>query len=548
VVPGAQAATIQVTTTVDSAAPVGACSLRAAILSANTDTAVGGCRAGSGADTILVPRGTYNLTVEGPAEDAGLTGDLDVTADTRILARLGVATIDAGFMSRVLDVHAPAVVVLDGLTLEHGGAEGPDSVGGGLRNSGDLTLVHSVVQKSGAFDGAGGVANSGDLTLVHSAVRFNDAPFVGGVLNEGELTLRNSHVDDNGAAEGGPAGGILSTGSLRLLDSTVSGNTVSPDGSHELLGPGGGVVSDGPLVVRDSEITGNFGGAGAGILASSTSRIADTTVAGNSGGGIENDGVMTISRSSVHDNDAAQGGGVLNRGQLSVDRSAVYANTAFGVFSEVGFPIGPALGGGIYSEGGLRVTNSSIFANRAVSSPCGLVCNPASGGAIASVTPAGSAAPATLVVTASTISQNSASLSTPGRPTPPLRGGGIAVIDSSGQLRGSILAGNTAPVGPDCVGTLDTLQWSLLGDRSHCEWSMGGHNLLGVDPLLGVPTGDPEVLPLQVGSPAIDAGTASPSSSCPRIDQRGVTRPQDGNGDGLARCDIGAYERTPTDP
>lgn len=44
---------------------------------------------------------------------------------------------------------------------------------------------------------------------------------------------------------------------------------------------------------------------------------------------------------------------------------------------------------------------------------------------------------------------------------------------------------------------------------------------------------------LPFGSPAIDAGD---QSNCPQTDQRGVARPEDGNGDGVARCDMGAYE------
>ena len=150
--PGAHAATIRVTTTADSAAPGGACSLRAAILAANTDTAVGGCPAGSGPDTVAVPTGTYVLTLAGLGDEAGFTGDLDVTSSMRIVARHG-AVIDAAQSDRVLDVHAPAVVLVDGVTLQHG----VDPAGGGLRNSGTLTLLRSAVQFNDA-ESAGGVS------------------------------------------------------------------------------------------------------------------------------------------------------------------------------------------------------------------------------------------------------------------------------------------------------------------------------------------------------------------------------------------------------
>jgi hypothetical protein len=47
---------------------------------------------------------------------------------------------------------------------------------------------------------------------------------------------------------------------------------------------------------------------------------------------------------------------------------------------------------------------------------------------------------------------------------------------------------------------------------------------------------------LQPGSPAIDAGD---DAVCPPTDARGAPRPQDGDGDSTATCDIGAYERAP---
>jgi HYR domain len=49
---------------------------------------------------------------------------------------------------------------------------------------------------------------------------------------------------------------------------------------------------------------------------------------------------------------------------------------------------------------------------------------------------------------------------------------------------------------------------------------------------------------LQLGSPAIDAGT---SGGAPAIDIDGNARPRDGNADGVALWDMGAYELGPSD-
>src|SRR5689334_2715265 len=63
------------TITVDGAS----CTLPDAITAANTDTASGGCTAGSGADTLLLTAPIYSLAT-GPYDDEGLTATPCVTS------------------------------------------------------------------------------------------------------------------------------------------------------------------------------------------------------------------------------------------------------------------------------------------------------------------------------------------------------------------------------------------------------------------------------------------------------------------------------------
>ena len=74
----ASAAIITVTTTNDEYGTGPGCSLREAVGAAGTDSAFGGCPAGSGDDVISLPAGTYVLTQTGPGEDLNVTGDLDI--------------------------------------------------------------------------------------------------------------------------------------------------------------------------------------------------------------------------------------------------------------------------------------------------------------------------------------------------------------------------------------------------------------------------------------------------------------------------------------
>src|SRR5262245_38779585 len=88
--------TIQVSTTDDDIAINGNCTLREAVIGANTNTAVDNCPAGSASDTILLPAGTYFLALFGPGENAARSGDLDILSDVTIAGAGVDATVIDG--------------------------------------------------------------------------------------------------------------------------------------------------------------------------------------------------------------------------------------------------------------------------------------------------------------------------------------------------------------------------------------------------------------------------------------------------------------------
>jgi hypothetical protein len=115
---------------------------------------------------------------------------------------------------------------------------------------------------------------------------------------------------------------------------------------------------------------------------------------------------------------------------------------------------------------------------------------------------------------------------------------GAAIFSVGGVLHfeNSILA-NSQP-GVDCsyAGFVPvTASGANLIEADACAVP----GVLSGDPKLGLPTGNPVYYPLLPDSPAVDAG----GTECPAVDQRNLPRPQDGNKDGVALCDLGAVER-----
>ena len=150
----------------------------------------------------------------------------------------------------------------------------------------------------------------------------------------------------------------------------------------------------------------------------------------------------------------------------------------------------------------------------------------------------------TTTVTNSTVTNNTVG-------TNGIGGGGIQNYPSATiTLVNTIVAGNMASAGPDCKGSLSSLGHNLIGTGDGCSFTAVTGDLLNVDPKLGSPVRQrrPYADPCPAtwkprhrrGQPD-DAGHSG-GNACPVTDQRGVQRPVDGDGDRVARCDIGAFE------
>ncbi|MCS6909984.1 MAG: right-handed parallel beta-helix repeat-containing protein, partial [Anaerolineales bacterium] len=388
-------------------------------------------------------------------------------------------TISGKNSVQVMVVNAGANLTLRNLTIANGNA----GSGSGIWNNGTLTVTNSTFSGNSATAWGGGILNKGTLMVTSSTFSENSASFGGSIYNDGgTLTVTNSTFSGNGAGFGG---GIYNARSGTL---TVTGSTFSDNRGRS----GGGIYNASTLTVTSSTFSKNI------VL---------------SGGGIMNFGTLTVTNSTFSEN-VADGGGIFNTdiGTLVVLNSTFKAN----FFRKNG--------GGIWNMGRLDVVNSTFFRNEPVdyhfpNSLGGGIFNDHNG---------------TLTVTNNTFSENRANV-----------GGGIYIVDGSkATLWNTIVANSTS--GGDCVGTLHSAKNNLIKNRHiACDLKDGMNgNIIGQDPNLGSLTGSPAYFPLNPGSPAMDAGDNATCAAPPvnNQSQNGVTRPQDGDLNGTAVCDIGVYE------
>jgi outer membrane protein assembly factor BamB len=194
--------------------------------------------------------------------------------------------IDGDHSNRIIEVAAVAEV--SGVTLQNGSWDW----GGGIFNSGFLTIKNSVITGHSSCQG-GGIVNlsTGHLTLVDVTIAHNSAGQLGqcapntisggAISNYGAADLTNVTISHNSAS--GSGGGIHHNGgAITLTNVTMVGNSA--------VGNGGAIYqTGGTLTIASSTLAGNAAQNGAALHGVATVRasiFAMSPTGGNCAGGV----------------------------------------------------------------------------------------------------------------------------------------------------------------------------------------------------------------------------------------------------------------------
>ncbi len=305
----APADTITVTTNLDEYDSGAGCSLREAVQAANTDSAFGGCVAGSGADVIQLAADTYQLTRTGSDEDANATGDLDISSAITIQG----ASSDTTFLQAGSDMTDGIDRVLHILA------------------AGSLTVIDSQVRYGLSPTGSGLYNQGGTLNLQTSAVRFNSSNTNagGGIRTDsGQLLIENSTVSDNVSTPQGGGGMLILGGNVTITHSTLDNNRSRNSGGAINI-QGGTLFITSSTLSNNRQTRLNYSAGGIQALLNSVITIQNSTLSGNqsvNGAAMQlrSGSQAVISQTTITNNNAPSGSN-LNGALIARDAgSAIY--------------------------------------------------------------------------------------------------------------------------------------------------------------------------------------------------------------------------------
>lgn len=277
-----------------------------------------------GSATISLGPGTYLESIQiGEIAPLTLQG-----------AGAGNTLLSGNNTSRVIGVFGNSTLTLANLTLANGRAPQGES-GGGIFNSGRLTLLNSVVRDNFADLDGGGIESFGPnaaLTVRNTVIRDNVAAVDGGgIFSRGELEIQNSTLVDNQAGNSG--GAVYNEGRFTLTNSLIENNRAAP-----LTGLGGGIanLNEATLNLVGSTLRNNAAYSGGGIYSSNSTALVDSSWIENNrstlGGGITNDfGTLRIQNGTLITGNQAtdSAGGLTNfNGIATLDTITIANNTA----------------------------------------------------------------------------------------------------------------------------------------------------------------------------------------------------------------------------
>jgi predicted outer membrane repeat protein len=473
------------------------------------------------------------------------SGQIDIPAGKNLTIDGDAATgltISGNNTSRIFGINAnvdtATNVTLKNLTLNKAYTS---ERGGAINTSDEVTLnVENVQFNNNVADKGGGAIFMGwnsDISVTASsfdgnkAVAGNDERGAGAIafVSPGQFTIKDSTFSNNQGINGGAINslnGKLSIENTRFINNDTTGAVYDTGKENPFLrGYGGAIYTDRASSVNE---------------ASGTIRITNSVFEGNKGRGeggaaylytgtqdnvvIENSTFTGNQVMALPNGGNAGNGGALVQISNGLNQGFTVTNTTFANNTA-------AKGGGgvwIY-DAPTTITNSTFSGNRAEATDFN-----GNGGAIALYAPAN--------IVNSTIANNYAGW---------VAGGVLAADGRDVNVKNTIFSNNTAANGPNNWGIQQHTNRELTDQGGNLQWPpKQTTNYNDYNATASITLADPKlgelqnvdgafVMPLQQGSPAIDTGIAT---GAPTTDGRGLARPQDGDGNGSAIVDSGAYE------